>query len=619
MSNINSVKLFIASAGLGSRLRPVTNSFPKPLLPLAGLNLIERLVYSVGASCGVKDLGMNLHYLPEKFEAWSEQLNDTLPQRKFFYEKELLGTGGAIDNARDYFSDGSVLLINGDILSDMDWSGLLKEHRASGNMVTLAVQDRAHERRVGIDEQGKLLCIDKEMKTAGVARWMGYACAVVYEPDFLKYVPQGESHVVPYWVEAAEATGRVGTYDIGKAQLLDLGNINTYAEGAFLCLGENERYLAEPLKTPWDLNLRGNCIIETDVEIGRKVSLDNCILLPGAQVSDNEELKNMVIGADFRVPFDYEQSAELKEKFSIGQGGSDRVYYREENAVRLQYSPFELNADRQCILTEALLVKGMRVPEIFEHDKMSRQIRLKDLGDETFRAWRETKPLGESTQMMNRILDQLVDFQFLDIKHASVPQDKTFNEDVLLWESAYFLERCVYRLFNLKDFCESVEVQLSDELKALASEVNNLPRRLMHRDFQSDNIMIHQGDPWFIDFQGAHYGTPFYDAASFIGDPYMLLDSPSRGELESHYLSKVCAKLDMTQVEGQRALILCGLQRHMQALGAYGFLSKIRGKQRFEDYVAPALELLQREVEQVKDEFPVLNRLILKMKTEACI
>ena len=254
MFDIDSVKLFIASAGLGSRLRPVTNSFPKPLLPLAGLNLIERLVYSVDPSCGVKDLGMNLHYLPEKFKEWSGQLNESFPKRKFFYEKHLLGTGGAIDNARDYFSDESVLLINGDILSDMDWAGLLKEHRESGNMVTLAVQDRAHERRVGVDERGKLLCIDKEMKTAGVSRWMGYACAVVYEPEFLEYLPNGESHVVPFWVEAAEATGRVGTFDIGKAQWLDLGNINTYAEGAFLCLEENMRYLAEPLKTPWDLN-----------------------------------------------------------------------------------------------------------------------------------------------------------------------------------------------------------------------------------------------------------------------------------------------------------------------------------------------------------------------------
>ena len=606
----DSIKLFIASAGLGSRLRPVTEAFPKPLLPLAGLNLVERLVYSVMESCHVDQLAMNLHYRPEDFKAWAKDLPDCFPKPQFFYESELLGTGGAIANAKNFFEDSAVLLINGDILTDIDWQGLVQAHKESGNLVTLAVQDRAHERRVGVDGENKLVCIDKEMKASGVTNWMGYACAVIYEPEFLNYLPEGESHVVPFWVDAARETGRVGTYDIGTVPWLDLGNVNTYAEGAFRCLGNNERYLAEPLKTPWDLNLSGRCIIEADVEIGESVSLCESILLPGAKIASGESLKNVVAGPDFRVAFDAVESVKCGLHKTIGEGGSDRQYFRMKEAVLLQYSPFEVNAERQEILTDKLLNSGLRVPQVLKHNKEARQMLLEDLGDATFRQWALQRNEIESLEMSKKILSQLVDFQFVDCSGLDIPYDKEFDEGVLLWESSYFIERCVCRLFAMANSYERIKVALGAELKKLAQEVAALPRGLMHRDFQSDNIMIKNNQPWFIDFQGAHHGTPFYDAASFIGDPYRVLDREVRNDLEIYYLELLCPRLEMSADAGRRGLLICGMQRHMQALGAYGFLSTIRGKERYKAYVKPALDLLQEEVHELKQDFPVLNDLV---------
>jgi aminoglycoside/choline kinase family phosphotransferase len=125
--------------------------------------------------------------------------------------------------------------------------------------------------------------------------------------------------------------------------------------------------------------------------------------------------------------------------------------------------------------------------------------------------------------------------------------------------------------------------------------------------------MIVQGEPWFIDFQAAHHGPCFYDAASMIGDPYLDLPRPLRRELEGHYLANVAGRLDMTPDAMKQALILCGLQRHMQALGAYGFLSAIRGKNEFLKYIPPALSFLGEEVSCVEKQFPALNELVEKL------
>ena len=136
----------------------------------------------------------------------------------------------------------------------------------------------------------------------------------------------------------------------------------------------------------------------------------------------------------------------------------------------------------------------------------------------------------------------------------------------------------------------------------------------MHRDFQSENIMIKVGKPWFIDFQGAHWGTPFYDLASFLKDPYTGFTETFRKPFEEDYLSRLSKRFSMTAEECQQAYTFCGMQRHMQALGAYGFVSLIRGKSDFIHHAKPAIAFLEEEVELYKTEFPEIHRLVQRIK-----
>ena len=606
-----SINLFIPAAGLGTRLRPLTENTPKPLLPICGVPLIQRIIEQISQELDIDQIGINTHYLPEVVNSWTE----TVPFKdkiKLFHEEEILGTGGALKNASELLSKKTFILANGDVLMDLDWQALIDCHRKSGNLVTLAVQDRKHERRVGASKDSKLICINKTCSDPRVDHWYGYACAAVYEPEFLDWLPNGESHVVPFWVDAAKQTGRVGVFDIGADNYwLDLGTPESFAQASIDILNGESRFFCEPLKISYDCNLSNTVIIESNIQIHTQVELNNVIILPNSVIPQGSKLSDCIVGPNFIKEITWpEQTSQRKALNKIGNGGSDRVYTRENGNVILHYSAFEENVQRQIELTKAFRKNNVAIPEVLDHQPLLRAVTLEDLGDITFRQWQETAPENSRKEMIGKILDELKKFQFIDTSECPVIKDKIFNMDVLLWETSYFLERFVMRVCGIEENFKDLKV----EFIKLAEFVNDLPKAIMHRDFQSENVMIKDDKPWFIDFQGAHWGTPFYDLASFLKDPYTGYTHTFTKCFEEDYLSRLGSKFSMTDEECSKAYTFCGMQRHMQALGAYGFISKIRGKENFIRHAKPALEFLEVEVEIYREEFANLYNLVQKIR-----
>jgi aminoglycoside/choline kinase family phosphotransferase len=139
-------------------------------------------------------------------------------------------------------------------------------------------------------------------------------------------------------------------------------------------------------------------------------------------------------------------------------------------------------------------------------------------------------------------------------------------------------------------------------LREIAARLAAEPRCLVHRDFQSQNVMIRDGQPAFIDFQGLRPGLAQYDLASLLLDPYVRLPAAERDALFARYLS-------VAGVENPtlfRALYsLCAMQRLMQALGAYGKLGHADGRARFLEHIPAAKALLS----EVLAEIPGLEKL----------
>ena len=145
----------ILAAGLGTRLRPLTDELPKPLVPVgdrpAVAHVAERL-----AAAGIGEAVLNTHHLAEAFTA--QRLADLPVALHVLHETAILGTAGGVANAASLLADGDVVVWNGDILAEVDVSALLAAHRATGAAATLAVAPRAAgEGTVGLDARGRVV------------------------------------------------------------------------------------------------------------------------------------------------------------------------------------------------------------------------------------------------------------------------------------------------------------------------------------------------------------------------------------------------------------------------------------------------------------------------------
>jgi len=151
----------------------------------------------------------------------------------------------------------------------------------------------------------------------------------------------------------------------------------------------------------------------------------------------------------------------------------------------------------------------------------------------------------------------------------------------------------------------------------MAADLASLPRHLVHRDFQSQNILIRSGEAWFIDFQGMRLGLPQYDLASLLCDPYVMIPAEERNHLVAFY-RQLRFRAGTPVGEGfEKIFWQCAVQRLMQALGAYGFLSIHRGKSSFRSHVPPALVRLREALHQLhpKDRLDDLTTLVADLKT----
>lgn len=143
------MKAMVFAAGLGTRLRPLTDNIPKALVEINGTPMLELTLKRLAAA-GVTQAVVNTHHFHEKIEAFLRSRNNFGMKIELSYEAELpLETGGGLKKAAAFFSDGAPFLAcNADVYSEMDLSALYAAHLACGALATLAVRDRPSKRRL---------------------------------------------------------------------------------------------------------------------------------------------------------------------------------------------------------------------------------------------------------------------------------------------------------------------------------------------------------------------------------------------------------------------------------------------------------------------------------------
>ena len=540
---------FILGAGLGTRLRPLTEKLPKPLLPVDGRPIITYAMDHC-RTVGVERFIVNTHHCAEAYDKAFPDGSRRGTPIFFRHEPVLLDTAGGLKNIEDLLEDGETILVyNGDILSDLPLSQLVAAHTAGGREITLALRSDGPLRNVCLDARGVICDFRDLLGNPGVRRCL-FTGIYIVENRFLRRLTSGKvESVVPVFAEMIrEAPGSVASVVIDEGQWLDIGDLEAY---------ERIRTAVLPLRYE-----------------------------EGCAAPDPRSFIRETLGlaAGIRV-----------EMVPVGKGGSDRDYFRVSAAcvrpvILMRYGRMYEENDLYAAVASFLRGIGVTVPAIYGHDPERRLILMEDLGDGDLYAlrgalWDVRRGLYEKTLALSAKMHAFPP----DRLPAGLRLLPSFDANLYRWERDYFREHCVRNVCRI-DLGGAGSNALEMELSALAGRLIETPLSLVHRDLQSQNVMIRDGEPILIDFQGMRPGSPFYDLGSLLCDPYVAFPEGERERLLLYY--QRISGFPYTGEAFRELFLLASAQRLMQALGAYGFLGLKRAKPHFLVHIRPALENL---------------------------
>ena len=297
------MRAMVLAAGLGTRLRPLTNEITKPMVPVLDRPVMEHIIDLLDEH-GFTEVIANLHYFPDSIR---EYFGDRLEYR---YEPELLGTAGGVRACAAFFGEEPFLVISGDALTDIDLGALAARHRESGGIATLAVKQVADTREYGVvlhDREGRITGFQEKPSPEEALSDLGNCGIYVFSPEIFDYFPERPfvdwaqdvfpvllendvpfhiHEVREYWNDVGSlAELRQGTFDALA------GELRLQVEGSEVAPGV---IAGAPL--PDDTEIEGQAWIGQDVQIGAGVRLMGPIVLgDGVRIGDRAQLRASIV------------------------------------------------------------------------------------------------------------------------------------------------------------------------------------------------------------------------------------------------------------------------------------------------------------------------------------
>jgi aminoglycoside/choline kinase family phosphotransferase len=282
----------------------------------------------------------------------------------------------------------------------------------------------------------------------------------------------------------------------------------------------------------------------------------------------------------------------------IVRGGSERSFTRVTGSegwkcVLVHYSPNKAENGLYSDIARFLDSIGVRVPKVLAEDRSRRLIWLEDLGGNDLHAFQH-RPWAERRAAYSSALEAVGRLHRDGPKALSrhpLPLMTGFSNGTYEWEHEYFLTQFVKAACGLTLDNPLVE-RASAQLNLVMQSLRSVPETLLHRDFQSQNVMMLENEACLIDFQGMRFGPSFYDLGSLLYDPYVTFTHVERMELLEVAMAQA-AHLKLDRERFEKLFYFGAVQRLVQALGAYGFLGLTREKTEFLQYIPAGLRHLR--------------------------
>lgn len=300
---------FVLGAGLGTRLRPLTEDLPKPLVPIFQKPLITFALEHL-LDWGVTRFAVNTHHAPHRFqEAFPSESYHGYPLH-FRHEPVLLETGGGIANVADLLGEKPFLVYNADILSDLPIEPLIEEHARAGNVVTLALRSHSGPQHIAFDRASRRVVDIRNLAGTGQPDEFVFSGIYAVEPEFVKLLHPGEKRsVIPTFIEMLKAGAKLGGAIIDDGYWWDVGTRAAYLqlhrdlpELDFPAYGIRDRSWCASLhpsaRIGEGVELRGGSVIGARAQVGDGTILEDTIVWPGAQIASRSHLRNCIVRAE---------------------------------------------------------------------------------------------------------------------------------------------------------------------------------------------------------------------------------------------------------------------------------------------------------------------------------
>jgi NDP-sugar pyrophosphorylase family protein len=310
------MKAMILAAGFGTRLFPLTIDRTKPAIPFLGKPLVGYVAEYV-AKFGFKDIVVNLHHQPESVKkALGDGSKFGVRIKYTIEEPKILGTAGALDNARHLLEDDTFLIINGKIITDIDISAALETHKKSGALATMILKENAARERFTIVKtennqvkafgdfpenssrrsaaSGQHKIQNPKSKTQNPLMFTGIH---ILEPRVFEYIPRGVySDIVPTFYRPAIAKGEIIAAHITNGIWFELSTIPRYLDISLAMLNGQKKKVVKG----------GNCrisnsavirdsVIWDNVNVGADAQINKSIIGDGVSIKSGEKFENVAI------------------------------------------------------------------------------------------------------------------------------------------------------------------------------------------------------------------------------------------------------------------------------------------------------------------------------------
>jgi mannose-1-phosphate guanylyltransferase/mannose-1-phosphate guanylyltransferase/phosphomannomutase len=295
----------VLAAGLGTRLRPLTNEITKPMVPVLDSPVMGHIVDLLDRH-GFEQVIANLHYFPGSIKRY---FGERLTYR---VEEELLGTAGGVRACADFFGSDAFVVISGDALTDIDLGAFAARHREAGGIATLAVKKVSETREYGVvlhDRDGRITGFQEKPSPEEALSDLGNCGIYIFEPNIFDYFPERpfvdwakdvfptllENDVPFHMHEVREYWNDIGSLGELRRGTFDAlrGELRLQVEGEEVAPGV---IVAGDSTVPESAEVEGPIWIGHHVQVGEGVRLMGPVVLgDGAQIGERAQLRNSIV------------------------------------------------------------------------------------------------------------------------------------------------------------------------------------------------------------------------------------------------------------------------------------------------------------------------------------